>query len=95
MLARFEGLVLMLHVPLLLWINSSNLWQSTVKVGLQHKNWFYYACFATDVSEFTISSKCQVTGLTLGDVDDRKPFFTRLFFFWFYCFNSTAKLNLR
>lgn len=72
--ARFEGLVLMQRVPLLLWINSSNLWQSTVKVGLQHKNWCYCTCFVTDMSERAVSSKHQVMGSTLGDIDDRKSF---------------------
>nr|XP_021151394.1 FGGY carbohydrate kinase domain-containing protein isoform X6 [Columba livia] len=36
--AGFEALVLMLRVPLLLWINSSNLWRSTVK-NLQESCW--------------------------------------------------------
>lgn len=60
-----------------------------------HKTWYYCVCFTTAGRELPMSSKSQVVGLTLGDGDDTNSFLQEDFFPWFYCFNFTAKLNLR
>lgn len=92
--ARSEGSGLMLPVPLLWWINSSSLWQSTVKVGLHTKRGITVCVLPLLAGNFPCHPNPKWWGWLL-EMEMTQTFLQEDFFPWFYCFNFTGKLNLR
>lgn len=91
---RSEGLALMLPVPLLWWINSSSLWQSTLKVRLHTKRGVTVWVLPLMGGNFPCPPNASWWGWHL-EMEMTQTLFYKSIFLWFYCFNFTAKLNLR